>query len=41
MREEKMELVSENLGKRYGDLWAVRGVTLNAGAGLLGLVGPN
>ncbi len=36
-----MELVSENLGKRYGDLWAVRGVTLNAGSGLLGLVGPN
>jgi ABC-2 type transport system ATP-binding protein len=36
-----MELVSENLGKRYGDLWAIRGVTLNCSPGLLGLVGPN
>src|SRR5215469_13854312 len=36
-----MELVSENLGKRYGNLWAVRGITLRCGPGLLGLVGPN
>ena len=36
-----MELVSENLGKRYGKLWAIRGVTLQCGPGLLGLIGPN
>jgi len=36
-----MELVSESLGKRYGDLWAIRDVSLNRGPGLLGLVGPN
>ena len=39
--ERMMELVSENLGKRYGNLWAIRGITLRCGPGLLGLVGPN
>jgi ABC-2 type transport system ATP-binding protein len=36
-----MELLTENLGKRYGDLWAIRNVSLTCGPGLLGLVGPN
>ncbi|MBF6614154.1 MAG: ABC transporter ATP-binding protein [Chloroflexi bacterium] len=36
-----MELVIDKLGKRYGEQWALRDVSLNCGAGMLGLVGPN
>jgi ABC-type multidrug transport system ATPase subunit len=34
-------LETENLGKQYGDTWAVRGVDLELGAGIHGLLGPN
>jgi ABC-type multidrug transport system ATPase subunit len=36
-----MELVIENLGKRYGSHWALRDFSLRYGPGMLGLVGPN
>jgi ABC-type multidrug transport system ATPase subunit len=36
-----IELVCENLGRNYGKLWALRGLNLRCGAGLIGLVGPN
>jgi ABC-2 type transport system ATP-binding protein len=36
-----MELVVENLSKRYNGHWALRGVSLRCGHGMLGLVGPN
>lgn len=36
-----MELVIENLSKRYKTNWALRDVSLRCGCGLLGLVGPN
>ena len=36
-----MALVIEQLGRRYGDRWAVTDVSLVCEAGLLGLVGPN
>jgi ABC-type multidrug transport system ATPase subunit len=36
-----IELVCENLGRNYGKLWALRGLSLRCGAGLVGLVGPN
>jgi ABC-type multidrug transport system ATPase subunit len=36
-----MELVLEELGKRYGEVWALRDVSLRCGPGMLGLVGPN
>jgi ABC-type multidrug transport system ATPase subunit len=36
-----MELVIENLGKRYGNRWALRGLSLRFGPSLVGLVGPN
>ncbi len=36
-----MELVIEHLGKRYGDRWALRDLSLTCGPGLIGLVGPN
>ncbi|GCE17643.1 ABC transporter ATP-binding protein [Dictyobacter kobayashii] len=37
-----MELVCEQVGKKYGDsLWAVRNVSLQCGPGMIGLVGPN
>jgi ABC-type multidrug transport system ATPase subunit len=36
-----MELVLERLGKRYGEVWALRNVSLRVGPGMLGLVGPN
>lgn len=36
-----MELVIENLGKRYGQQWALRDISLRCNAGLIGLVGPN
>lgn len=31
----------DSVGKRYGDIWGVRDVTLNLGPGVLGLLGPN
>jgi ABC-2 type transport system ATP-binding protein len=36
-----MELMIENLGKRYGSIWALRELSLRCGPGMLGLVGPN
>ncbi|HST03326.1 MAG TPA: ABC transporter ATP-binding protein [Chloroflexia bacterium] len=36
-----MELALEALGKQYGEVWALRDVTLRCGPGMLGLVGPN
>ena len=36
-----MELVIENLSKRYGQQWALRDVSLRTGPELVGLVGPN
>ena len=36
-----MELMIENLGKRYGQQWALRQLSLRCGPGMLGLVGPN
>lgn len=36
-----MELVIENLSKRYGELWALKELSLSSGPGLIGLVGPN
>ncbi|MEO8288267.1 MAG: ABC transporter ATP-binding protein [Chloroflexota bacterium] len=39
--DSSMELKVEGLGKRYGERWALRDVTLQCGPGLVGLVGPN
>ena len=36
-----MDLTIENLGKRYGQHWALRQLSLRCGPGMLGLVGPN
>lgn len=36
-----MELTIERLGKRYGEHWALRQLSLRCEPGLLGLVGPN
>ncbi|HEX6798973.1 MAG TPA: ABC transporter ATP-binding protein [Ktedonobacterales bacterium] len=36
-----MELKIDDLGKRYGEHWALRQLTLRCEPGLLGLVGPN
>jgi ABC-2 type transport system ATP-binding protein len=36
-----MDLVLDNLGKRYGTYWGLRHVSLDSGPGLVGLVGPN
>jgi ABC-2 type transport system ATP-binding protein len=36
-----MELVIENLSKRYGDRWGLRDLSLRCGPELIGLVGPN
>jgi ABC-type multidrug transport system ATPase subunit len=36
-----MKLLIENLGKRYGQYWALRQLSLRCEPGLLGLVGPN
>lgn len=36
-----MELTIDDLGKRYGEHWALRQLTLRCEPGLLGLVGPN
>ncbi|HEU5440141.1 MAG TPA: ABC transporter ATP-binding protein [Ktedonobacterales bacterium] len=36
-----MELEIERLGKRYGQQWALRGLSLRCEPGMLGLVGPN
>ena len=36
-----MALVIEHLGRRYGDRWAIRDLSLVCEGGLLGLVGPN
>ena len=36
-----MSLIVENIGKRYGQDWALRGISFRAGSGLVGLVGPN
>jgi ABC-2 type transport system ATP-binding protein len=36
-----MELLIENLGKRYGQHWALRQLSLRCEPGMLGLVGPN
>lgn len=36
-----MELVINDVGKRYGGHWAVRHLSLRCGPGLVGLVGPN
>jgi ABC-type multidrug transport system ATPase subunit len=40
-KETIMELNIENLGRRYGDRWALRHLSLRCGPGMLGLVGPN
>lgn len=34
-------LTVENLGKRYGDTWALQGVDLTFESGVVGLLGPN
>ncbi|MEM1598930.1 MAG: ABC transporter ATP-binding protein [Pyrobaculum sp.] len=35
-------IVCDNLGRRYGDFWALRGVTFEVGRGVvLGVLGPN
>jgi ABC-2 type transport system ATP-binding protein len=35
-------IVCQDVGRRYGDLWALRGVTFEAGRGVvLGILGPN
>lgn len=34
-------LRTEQLGKQYGDTWAVEDVTLELGEGIHGLLGPN
>src|SRR5882762_4939780 len=36
-----MELTIERLGKRYGEYWALRQLSLRCEPGMLGLVGPN
>lgn len=36
-----MKLRTDELGKQYGDTWAVRDVTLELGPGIHGLLGPN
>ncbi|MEZ3144256.1 ABC transporter ATP-binding protein [Halobaculum sp. MBLA0143] len=36
-----MKLELDGLGKRYGDTWALRGVDLTLGPGVVGLLGPN
>src|SRR5258706_5674669 len=36
-----MELTIERLGKRYGEHWALRQLSLRCEPGMLGLVGPN
>lgn len=36
-----MELVIDQVGKRYREHWALRDVSLRCGPGLIGLVGPN
>jgi ABC-2 type transport system ATP-binding protein len=36
-----MDLTIENLGKRYGSVWALRQLSLRCEPGMLGLVGPN
>lgn len=36
-----MELRIEGLGKRYGQHWALRQLSLHCGPGMLGLIGPN
>ncbi|MFI5268632.1 MAG: ABC transporter ATP-binding protein, partial [Chloroflexota bacterium] len=36
-----MELVIDGLAKQYGQHWALKGMSLRCGAGMLGLVGPN
>jgi ABC-type multidrug transport system ATPase subunit len=36
-----MDLVVDNLGKRYGTYWGLRHASLDCGPGLVGLVGPN
>ncbi|HLZ56380.1 MAG TPA: ABC transporter ATP-binding protein [Ktedonosporobacter sp.] len=36
-----MELVCEDVGKQYGDLWALRHVSFSSGPGIVALVGPN
>lgn len=36
-----MELTMEHLGKRYGEHWALRELSLRCEPGLVGLVGPN
>lgn len=36
-----MELVVDNVSKRYGERWALRDVSFTCGTGMLGLVGPN
>jgi ABC-type multidrug transport system ATPase subunit len=36
-----MELTLDHLSKRYGQQWALRGLSLHCGPGMLGLVGPN
>jgi ABC-2 type transport system ATP-binding protein len=36
-----MELFIDNLGKRYGQHWALRQLSIRCEPGLLGLVGPN
>ena len=40
-RQKDMELLIENLGKRYGQHWALRQLSLRCEPGMLGLVGPN
>ncbi|WP_082220714.1 ABC transporter ATP-binding protein [Haloferax gibbonsii] len=36
-----MNLTVEDLGKRYGDTWALRDIDLSFDSGIIGLLGPN
>ncbi|RYJ08736.1 ABC transporter ATP-binding protein [Halogeometricum borinquense] len=36
-----MELLIEDLGKQYGETWALKNITLTMNSGVIGLLGPN
>jgi ABC-2 type transport system ATP-binding protein len=40
-RSDDVRLRLEGVGKRYGDVWGVRDVSLDLGPGVVGLLGPN
>mgnify|MGYP006280531419 FL=1 len=40
-RRDDVRLRLDGVGKRYGDVWGVRDVSLDLGPGVLGLLGPN